>query len=131
MFPTTIIFFPLINRYFGQNCNQICKCKNFARCRKNDGYCICNAGWMGAHCEDVCPEGLLNSFIFRPIIFDFFFQFYIPIFIRFPWATLYGILFMSITTICMPCSSWLYMSCRFHWNRLFNTKGKIRRLPQW
>lgn len=52
----------LMCRYFGQNCNQICKCKNFARCRKNDGYCICNDGWMGAHCEDVCPEGLLNIF---------------------------------------------------------------------
>lgn len=46
-------------RYFGQNCNQVCKCKNFARCRKNDGYCICNDGWMGTHCEDVCPEGSL------------------------------------------------------------------------
>lgn len=47
----------MVHRYFGQNCNQICKCKNSARCRKNDGYCICNDGWMGAHCEDVCPEG--------------------------------------------------------------------------
>lgn len=53
--------FPYIHySYFGQNCNQICKCKNSARCRKNDGYCICNAGWMGAHCEDVCPEGLFG-----------------------------------------------------------------------
>lgn len=51
------IFLFFFYSYFGQNCNQICKCKNFARCRKNDGYCICNDGWMGAHCEDVCPEG--------------------------------------------------------------------------
>lgn len=52
---------PCPENYFGQSCSQMCKCKNGAKCRKNDGYCICNEGFMGAHCDDICPEGFYGK----------------------------------------------------------------------
>lgn len=57
-------------RYFGQNCNQRCKCKNDAECRKNDGYCMCNDGWMGTHCDEVCPEGYIQKTPFSNAHFE-------------------------------------------------------------
>lgn len=116
-FPSMALKFAFISRYFGQNCNQICKCKNFARCRKNDGYCICNDGWMGAHCEDVCPEGkplrfniqIPNAQLFFCLLHNAY---------RFLRQTLYGILFVPIATICVPRSPWMCVSCRILWHRL-------------
>lgn len=46
---------------YGVGCTQQCKCKNGARCRKNDGYCICTEGRMGVHCDEVCPEGFYGK----------------------------------------------------------------------
>lgn len=43
------------------NCNQKCNCKNKAKCRKNDGQCICDPGWMGNRCDEVCPEGFYGN----------------------------------------------------------------------
>lgn len=43
--------------FYGSDCNRTCRCQNNGKCRKNDGYCLCDPGWTGHTCEDICPEG--------------------------------------------------------------------------
>ncbi|XP_070566859.1 uncharacterized protein [Ptychodera flava] len=46
--------------YYGENCDLLCSCENSAECDRYRG-CICQAGWMGTHCDRVCPSGWFGS----------------------------------------------------------------------
>lgn len=43
---------PCPDGFYGPNCSQLCKCRNNTSCRKNDGLCNCEPGYMGTRCED-------------------------------------------------------------------------------
>ncbi|MBN3318386.1 MEG10 protein, partial [Atractosteus spatula] len=43
--------------FYGESCQQICKCQNGADCHSVTGQCICAPGFKGPHCSTPCPEG--------------------------------------------------------------------------
>ena len=36
---------------YGQNCTEMCQCKNGARCNKVTGCCSCPVGYYGSTCQ--------------------------------------------------------------------------------
>lgn len=45
------------NGYYGENCDQVCRCLNNSSCDAETGSCICAPGWTGDDCSTSCPEG--------------------------------------------------------------------------
>lgn len=43
--------------YYGENCDQVCRCLNNSSCDAETGSCICAPGWTGDDCATPCPEG--------------------------------------------------------------------------
>lgn len=46
--------------YYGENCDQVCRCLNNSSCDPDTGRCICSAGWTGADCSEPCPHGFFG-----------------------------------------------------------------------
>lgn len=42
---------------YGDNCKNVCDCKNGANCHPTNGSCICPVGYMGPKCGETCPHG--------------------------------------------------------------------------
>lgn len=42
---------------YGENCSEICNCKNNSSCDPQTGTCACARGWEGPDCSQPCKAG--------------------------------------------------------------------------